>query len=169
MRRDSMEPTSRFPGVTRGLALLLALFACHLLNFSAAEAQQETVSATPEAGPQQPPENNWFNVSTPGVAALARPDSFLPYGPPPDGCCCPGRKSGSCLHRVIAWATYCPKYRVCSCTSCCNSCQYKGVVPIYLFFLNPKCVEGSGLHRTVPNECYRGCANCAAGPESGHP
>lgn len=163
-----MNGTARFSEMARGLALLVALFAGHLFTLSAAMAQQEAVSATPEPGPQQPPANNWFNVSTPGVAALARPDSFLPYGPPPDGVCCPGNKSGSCIHRLIAWATYYPKNRVCSCTECCNSCQYKGVVPLYLFFLNPKCVAGSGLHRTVPNECYRGCANCAAGAGS-HP
>ena len=168
MRSDRINPLATFSATTGGVALLVALSACHLLTPAVAMAQQEAVSAAPEPGPQQPPENNWFNVSTPGVAALAKPDSFLPYGPPPDGACCPGRKSGSCIHRLIDWATYCPKNRVCSCTSCCNSCQYKGVVPIYLFFLNPKCVEGSGLHRTFPNECYRGCQGCAAAA-GGHP
>ena len=164
-----MNPRARFPEFPRGLALLVALFACHLMSLSAAMAQQDMENTAPEPLPQQPPENNWFNVSTPGVAALARPDSFLQYGPPPGGVCCPGNKSGSCIHRLIAWATYCPKNRTCSCTACCNSCQYKGVVPLYPFFLNPKCVAGSGLHRTFPNECYRGCASCAAGTANGHP
>lgn len=155
----------RWPGARQGLTLLMALAVVHLVAFHATAVAQQTeiVRTTPEPPPQQPPENNWFNASTPGVAALARPDSFLPYGPPPDGCCCPGRKNGPLICRVFAWATYCPKERVCSVAQCCNSCQYKGVIPLYPFFLNPKCVEGSGLHRTVPNECYRGCQDCAAG------
>lgn len=172
MKRDGTNRRARIPGNTPGLALLVPLCFCHLLAFSdpAAAQQQEAVRSAPEPAPRQPPANNWFNVSTPGRAALARPDSFLPYGPPPSGVCCPGRKSGSCLRRLIAWAVYCPKYRVCSCTSCCNSCQYKGIVPLYLYFLtNPNtCVEGSNLHATVPNTCYRGSKSCAAGPACGH-
>lgn len=173
MKSHRLDRLAKLHGVVRGLVLVIALPACHLVAWHGrASAQQnlETVRTAPEPAPQQPPENNWFNVSTPGVAALARPDSFLPYGPPPNGgCCCPGRKSGCCIGRILAWATYCPKERVCSCTACCNSCQYKGVLPIYPFFLNPKCVEGSGLHKTVPNECYRGCQDCAAGAAGGHP
>ena len=163
MRRDRMNPRARFPRVVRGLALLVALPLCHLLSGAAAVAQQEAVNVAPEPGPMQPPANNWFNVSTPGVAALAKPDSFLQYDPPPNGVCCPGKKSSRYICRLFAWATYYPKYRVCSCTSCCNSCQYKGVAPLYLYFLNPKCVAGSGLRRTFTPECYRGCQNCAAG------
>lgn len=165
MKPHRMKWMASWQGGTRCVALLFALAVCHLVAFQAAAiAQQtETVKTTPEPGPQQPPLDNWFKASTPGVSALAKPDSFLPYGPPPDGCCCPGKKSGPLICRIFAWATYCPKERVCSCTQCCNSCQYKGVIPLYPFFLNPKCVEGSGLHRTVPNECYRGCQDCAAG------
>lgn len=169
-RRDGLTKLHR---ISRCLTLFLTLPACHLFAFySTVTAQQsiEAVRTAPEPPPQQPPENNWFNVSTPGVGALAKPDSFLPFGPPTNGgCCCPGNKSGSCLCRIWAWATYCPKERVCSVKSCCNSCQYKGVLPIYPFFLNPKCIEGSGLHTTFPNECYKGCQNCANGPAGGHP
>jgi hypothetical protein len=167
-----MNAMARFPMVGRGLALLVALPVCLCAGFDAAvTAQQleEAVKTAPEPPPQQPPANNWFNVSTPGIAALAKPDSFLQFAPPPNGVCCPGQKSGCFLRRVAAWATYCPKYRVCSCTSCCNSCQYKGVESYYLYFLNPKCVVGSGLRQTFGNECYRGCQSCAAGPAGGHP
>ncbi|MGH7172241.1 MAG: hypothetical protein ACRELG_18345 [Gemmataceae bacterium] len=163
MRTDGKNPMVSFSGVAHGLALLIGLSSCHFITVSPVAAQQDMVSTAPEPPPRQPPVNNWFNVDTPGTAALARPDSFLPYGPPPDGVCCPGNKSGSCIRRLIAWATYHPKIRVCSCTSCCNSCQYKGFAPLYLTFLNPKCVAGSNLHRTFANECYRGCANCAGG------
>jgi hypothetical protein len=141
-------------------ALLLALSAV------AADQRQEAVKTAPEPAPQQPPPNNWFSVRTPGVGALARPDSFLQYGPPPAGACCPGRRCGHYFHRILAWATYFPKYRACSCCQCCNSCQYKGVEPLYLYFLNPKCIEASGVQATYANDCYRGCKSCAA---DGHP
>jgi hypothetical protein len=147
-----------------GLALLVTL------SCTTAYGQQEMVSTRPEPGPQQPPAENWFNVDTPGRSALARPDSFLPYGPPPAGICCPGCKDNCLFVRVLAWATYCPKYRVCSVAQCCNSCQFKGAHPaFYLFFLNPKCVSGSGLHATFTNDCYRGCKDCAAGATCGQP
>ena len=96
----------------------------------------------------QPPANNWYNVDTPGRAALARPDYFLPYGPGPsgsraDGCCHDCHPQGCFLKTLVVWATYCPKERVCGSSSfCCNRCTYKGVVPLYYFFLNPKCLEG---------------------------
>jgi hypothetical protein len=131
---------------------------------------QEAVKTAPEPAPQQPPQDNWYNASTPGVRALARPGSFPEYGPPPGGVCCPGKKNGHLCKRLLAWATYCPKERVCNCCQCCNSCQYKGAyVPPYLFFLNPKCYEGSGLRQTFNNDCYRGCKSCADGGQVGHP
>jgi len=136
------------------------------LSALAADTRQEAVKTAPEPAPQQPPPNNWLNAITPGRGALARPDSFLQYGPRPEGVCCPSCKKGHFFLRLLEWATYCPKYRVCVCTECCNSCQYKGVQPLYPFFLNPKCLEGSGKQATYANDCYRagtGCASC------GHP
>lgn len=121
----------------------------------------------PSASAPQEPSTNWTEVSTPGIRALAPPGAFSQYAPSGGvvGCQgCPGNKSGSCLHRLIAWATYCPKERVCSCLSCCNSCGYKGALPIYLIPPVPKCVEGSGIHNTFPNPtCAHGCKGCAAG------
>jgi hypothetical protein len=167
MRRDSLNrfraTTVRERSRDRSLTIAALLLA---LSVAAADQRQEAVKTAPEPAPQQPPPNNWFNVSSPGTRALARPDSFLQYGPPPEGVCCPGRRCGHYLHRILAWATYFPKYRACSCCQWCNSCQYKGVVPLYTFFLNPKCSEGSGVQATFANECYRGCKTCAA---CGHP
>lgn len=154
-RRERMNRTTRWIWFSPCLILLVALSSA-----TAQDRRQEAVRTAPEPAPQQPPANNWFGFSSPGVGALARPNSFLPYGPRPAGVCCPGCKSGSCIHRLIEWATYCPKYRACSCCQCCNSCQYKGVVPLYRFFLNPPCLEGSGLHVTFNNECYRGSKDC---------
>ncbi|HEY7328429.1 MAG TPA: hypothetical protein VH592_12345 [Gemmataceae bacterium] len=139
----------------RTLALLLALSAV------AADQRLEAVKTAPEPAPQQPPANNWFNARTPGRGALAQPNSFLQYGHSENDNCCPGRRCGHYLHRIVAWATYCPKYHVCACTQCCNSCQYKGVLPLYPIFYNPKCIEGSGIQATFANECYRGNVDCA--------
>lgn len=136
------------------LAILLGASASPLY----AQVAQKT--SPPETEPIQPPLNNWLSASSPGVTALATPASFLQYGPPPAGLCCPGCKNSSCIHRLIEWATYCPKERVWS--SCCNSCQYKGVLPIYTIMMTPPCVCGSGLHATFTNQCYRGCNDCAA-------
>jgi hypothetical protein len=122
-------------------------------------AQQAPKPTLPETAPQQPPMDNWLSVSTPGITALAKPESFLQYGPNPNCGCCPGKKSGSCVHRLIEWATYCPKERI-GCCHCCTSCQYKGVLPYYQFFL--RCQEGSGLHATFTHPCYQGCKDCAA-------
>jgi hypothetical protein len=165
-----MKATAVFSWMGRILAVFfVTLSPCHLVTLSSAVGQQEMVSTTPEPGPLQPPANNWFNVDTPGRAALATPQALMQYGPRPEGVCCPGCKNQHIICRIFEWATYCPKYRVCSVAQCCNSCQYKGVVPYYLFMLNPKCTEGSGLHATVPNQCYRGCKDCAAGATCGQP
>jgi hypothetical protein len=140
------------------------------LSSAKATAQQmEAVKTAPEPAPQQPPANNWFNVSTPGVRALAPPGSLVELGPPPGGVCCPGKKNGHFCRRLVAWASYFPKEHVIACTNCCNSCHYKGVEHPYLFFLNPKCWEGSGVQKTFANECYRGCKSCADGGAAGHP
>jgi hypothetical protein len=160
MRRDGMNWSFRSRSLTVAALLLAAVAA------PAADTRLEAVKTAPEPAPQQPPPNNWFRVRTPGRGALAGPNSFLPYGPPPEGACCAGRRCGHYLHQILEWATYCPKYRVCAWTQCCNSCQYKGVLPLYTFFLNPKCIEGSGVQATFGNECYRGHKDCAA---CGHP
>lgn len=68
---------------------------------------------------------------------------------------------GSLLHKLLVWATYRPKEHVCSCTDWCASCRYKGLVPPYLYFQNPRCVEGSGIAPTFSNSCSRGCQSCA--------
>ena len=171
MRCDHGIGTTSRHGISRCLILLASLSTWQLIALSTAIAQQqEAVKTAPEPAPQQPPLNNWFNVSTPGVRALARPGSFPEYAPPPDGLCCPGCKHGSLCHRLLEWATYCPKERVCTCCSCCNSCQYKGAfVPPYLFFLNPPCYEGSGLRQTFTHECYRGTKCCGDGAPASHP
>jgi hypothetical protein len=172
-----MNRTTKFPWIRRFLVLVVTLSPCHLvtLSSSASAQQRELVSTAPEPTPQQPPANNWFNVDTPGVAALARPASLIQYGPGPgggraDGCCHDCHPQGCLLKKILLWATYCPKERVCCSNSfCCNSCQYKGVVPFYLFYLNPHCVEGTGLHATFTQPCYRGCNGCAAAGTCGQP
>ena len=171
-----MKRTTRFPAIWRFLILPVALSAWHQAMLSPhAKAQQETVRTAPEPQRQRPPESNWFNADSPGVAALARPDSFLPYGAGPsgsraDGCCQDCHPQGCCLKKLLIWATCCPKQRVgCTNSFCCNSCTYKGVVPFYYFFLNPKCIEGTGLHSTFNHACYRGCNGCAAQGTCGKP
>ena len=84
------------------------------------------------------------------------------------GCGSACHPQGCLLRKLLIWATYRPKEHVCSWGSCCNSCQYKGVVAPYLYFLNPKCVEGNGISPTFANECYRGCQRgCANGAACG--
>jgi hypothetical protein len=170
MRSHRVIQTARSHGALSCLALLASLSAWQLVALSSATAQQqEAVKTAPEPSPQQPPLNNWFNVSTPGVRALVRPGS-LPEYEPPSGCiCCPGQQKGHFCRRLLAWVTYYPKERVCVCLSCCNSCQYHGVLPLYSFFLNPKCYEGSGLRQTFQHECYRGCKDCANSAAVGPP
>jgi hypothetical protein len=169
MKREPMGQMSRSHGAAHYLTLLVGLSCCQFGAISSAVAQQqEAVKTAPEPAPQQPPLNNWYNVTTPGVRALARPGSFPEYGPYPGCISCPGHKNGSCIHRLIEWATYRPQNRVCACTSCCNSCQYKGVIHPYLFFLNPKCYPGTGLRETTCNQCYRGCKDCGNCAPAGH-
>jgi hypothetical protein len=135
-----------------------------------------TIGATPLWGQQtNPPQPPAFEA-TPGVGQprvggvegtdrippnLGEGAAGLAGGAGCGGSAC--HPQGCLLRKLLVWATYYPKERVCSCTSCCNSCQYKSVYPPYLMFLNPKCFEGSIQHGTVPNECYRGCKGC------GHP
>jgi hypothetical protein len=107
--------------------------------------------------------------ATPTVAPALTPPSPYPNGP---NCCGqPAKPHGSCLHRLLAWATYCPKERIGCCQSC-NTCRYKGSLPLYAFF-GKICVEGSGVHPTLPPDCChghkgcKGCKGCANGPPCG--
>src|SRR5215831_435256 len=105
MKSDRGNRAANARGVTRCLALLLSLSAWQLFALSTCGAQQqEAVKTAPEPAPQQPPLNNWFNVSTPGVRALARPGSFPEYGPFPGGVCCPGKKNAPFCRRLLEWA-----------------------------------------------------------------
>jgi hypothetical protein len=85
----------------------------------------------------------------------------------PVGYCHDCHPHGCLAKKLLIWATYCPKYRVCSCCQWCNSCQYKGVRPLHLLFQNPKCFEGCGVSPTFGHECYRNCHNCDSC--GGHP
>jgi hypothetical protein len=171
-----MKWTTRYPWIVRSLILLVSLSAYLFAPWpSRVSAQQEAVSTAPEPAPRQAPAMNWVNVASPGVSALARPDSFLPYGSGPGGgqgggCCHDCHPQGCFLKKLWVWATYCPKERVgCITPLACGSCHYKGSVPYYLFYLNPHCVEGTGLHSTYMHQCYRGCQGCAAAGTCGQP
>ena len=166
MKSERRNRMARFGAAT---VMLFALFSTKATAEQWEAVLKAAVNTAPEPAPQQPPANNWFNVSTPGVRALAPPGSLIEYGSPPGGVCCPGKKNGHFCRRLLAWATYFPKEHVNSFTNCCNSCHYKGVEPPYLVFLNPKCYEGSGLQKAFANECYRGCDSCAGGAAAGHP
>jgi hypothetical protein len=86
-----------------------------------------------------------------------------PYARGPGGGCANCPRTGSCWHRLLEWATYCPKERVGCCHPECNACHYKGALRPYVFLLNPHCVEGSGIHPTVPPipcPSHKGCAHC---------
>ena len=102
--------------------------------------------------------------NTPATAAA----EVTPLTPPSasaaeSGCGCATEGRGSCLHRLIEWATYCPKERFGCCKSSCNSCQYKGSLPIYLF-TGHYCREGSGVHPTFAPNCCQGCKGCNGAP-----
>jgi hypothetical protein len=135
-------------------------------NAALLHAQEQSPEPTTAEGGPQKSSTNWTTVSSPGVSALATPASLIQYAPGAGCANCPGHKSGCCLHRLIEWATYCPKERIGCCRSC-NSCQYKGVLPLNLFF-GRTCAAGSGLHATFPNPtCSHGCAGCTTGAPCG--
>jgi hypothetical protein len=84
--------------------------------------------------------------------------------PAPAGTCCgcqPDHARRFCLRRLIEWATYCPKERIGCCKSC-NSCQYKGAEPVYLY-MTEFCKEGSGIRPTFAPNCCHGCKGCCNG------
>jgi hypothetical protein len=145
-------------------AILTILVAANLSLLPAQEQTPHRSSAAVEAPPNSGAANNDNTAADSGAMGAVVPG----VNPGCTGCGPSCHPQGCLLRKLWIWATYCPKERVCSCTSCCNSCQYKGVLPIYLLFLNPKCFEGSGVHPTVPNECYRGCG-CATGTACRHP
>jgi hypothetical protein len=102
-----------------------------------------------------------------GSANGATNATAAPLPPAASGGCagCGGycQRGGSCLHRIIEWATYCPKERI-SCCHSCNSCHYKGVIPLYVF-VGQICKEGPGIHATFPPPpCTHGCKGCCAAP-----
>jgi hypothetical protein len=112
------------------------------------------------------------NAAVPAVPATAHAPLtyYAPGAGPASGCGhnCPWDHADGhcpCLRRLIAWATYCPKERVCTLGGC-NSCGYKGVLPIHVFF-GRYCVNGCGEHATYPNPtCCHGCKGgpgCASG------
>lgn len=102
------------------------------------------------------PESPVTRAGSAGQGAAAGAPGVVPGGAA--GCCGHNCHTQGCfLYKVWVWATYCPKERLGCCRGFCNSCQYKGALPFYLFFLNPKCMEGSGVHPTFANECFRGC------------
>ncbi len=133
-------------------------------------AQEQTTPQLPSAAVESPvgaAPTSGDNSAASGVPAGAA-------APAAGGGCagCGGHAchpQGCFLRKLLIWATYCPKERICSFTNCCNSCQYKGVIPLYPFFLNPPCVEGCGIHPTFTPQCYRGCKGCAAGAAPNHP
>ncbi len=122
------------------------------------------------AGPALPPLP--LTSTAPATRATDIP-AANPYARAPGGGCCNCPRTKFCCRRLLEWATYCPKERYCCCPRQCNFCHYKGALPYYTFMLNPHCVEGSGIHPTLPpTPCPshkgrghgRDCASCANGP-----
>lgn len=144
-------------------AVVMILLGASLSLLPAQEQTAPLSSATVET-----PNSGTANSDNPAVGGAAAGVVVPRANPGCAGCGHDCHPQGCLLRKLWIWATYCPKERVHSSKSCCNSCQYKGVVPFYLFFLNPKCFEGSGVRPTFPNECYRGCG-CATGAKCGHP
>lgn len=153
------------------VAAILAIVVATGASLRAADLPMPSVVATEQAATT--------TAATPTTAANQGTLPALPVGAggpltryapgagPASGCCghCPwDPKDGHCpcLRRIVAWATYCPKERVCS-LSGCNSCGYKGVLPVHLLW-GRWCVNGCGMHATYPNPtcchgCNKGCAN----------
>lgn len=141
--------------------LLAVLFGAGVSLLSAQEQTPHRSSAAVEGNNRIVPDDPTISAGTAGPAGSA---GAMPPSAGNSGCCNNCHPQGCILRKLWVWATYCPKERVWSPTPFCNSCQYKGVLPFYLFYLNPKCFEGSGISPTVPPQCYRGgCQGCAAG------
>lgn len=149
-------------------ALLTILLGASFSLLSAQEQTPRRSSASIEGNNRIVPDDPTILAGRAGTAA-ATPAGIVPPPAGNPGCCNNCHPQGCILRKLWIWATYCPKERACSPTPFCNSCQYKGAVPFYLFYLNPKCFEGSGIYPTFPNQCYRGCQGCAAGTAAGHP
>jgi hypothetical protein len=119
-------------------AMVLALFLGASTPLLAADQEAMTDNTTTEATAVAPTPPNAYAAES--------------------GCGCqPAGGRGSCWHRLIGWLTYCPKERIGCCKSC-NSCQYKGSLPIHLI-VGRYCAEGSGIHPTLPPDCCHGCAH----------
>jgi hypothetical protein len=124
-------------------------------------APEPAANTTPSAAPAAPAANG---SATPSPATPAANGTAAPLSPALNGngagcggCC---QRGGSCLHRLIEWATYCPKERLGCCRNICNSCQYKGSVPLYLY-VGKICQEAPYVRPTFPPPtCCHGCKSC---------
>jgi hypothetical protein len=135
------------------LALVLIASAAKL------RAAQEPMPSVPEPVPTTQEATTTDNTTPEAAATTLTPPSAYAVQ---SGCGCEAAGGhGSVLHRLIGWCTYCPKERVGFCKSCA-SCQYKGALPIHLLF-GRYCVNGSGMHPTLPPDCCHGCKGCAQG------
>ncbi len=130
-------------------------------------------ASEPTPPPPATPAVNGAPTPSPTASALNGNGTTVPqtpalngYGAGCGGCC---ERGGSCLHRLIEWATYCPKERLGCCRNICNSCQYKGAIPLYLY-VGKICKEAPYVRPTfAPPTCCHGCNkgcgscnNCAA-------
>lgn len=125
-------------------------------------APEPAATTTPAATPAV------NGAATPSPTTSAANGTATPLPTPPQaygagcgGCC---QRGGSCLHRLIEWATYCPKERLGCCRNVCNSCHYKGAIPLYLY-VGKICQEAPYVRPTFPpptccHGCNKGCGSC---------
>ncbi len=114
--------------------------------------------ATPLHAAPAPATDTTMPTDAAATSTLTPPSAYAAVS----GCGGACERGGSCLHRLIGWATYCPKERLGCCGHSCNSCQYKGSLPIY-WFTGRYCAEGSGIHPTFAPNCCHGCKGCSSG------
>ena len=134
-----------------------------------ATSSPATPAANEPASPPATPTANGPTTPSPATPAAngtaAAPSPALNGSGAGCGGCC--QRGGSCLHRLIEWATYCPKERLGCCHNFCNSCQYKGAVPLYLY-VGKICQEAPYVRPTFGppvccHGCNKGCGNCNGG------
>ncbi|MHB1422598.1 MAG: hypothetical protein ACYC3I_05270 [Gemmataceae bacterium] len=139
-------------------AILMILVAA---NLSFLTAQESDVTPQRSSAALDTSQTGGANVDPTVNNTAVRGNVLAGPLPGPEGCCHDCHPHGCFLKKLLIWSTYCPKERICSSCQWCNSCEYKGVKPLHLFFQNPKCFEGNGASPTFANECYRNCNNCA--------